>query len=235
MGLALVSRVIRNRVILCTGTAPKRKEMLLDTYHNDIRFIPFKKIFLSTTDPGNADFLFDQEKPVCEIFPEYGTDSYITRQLNCLNCIVTSIRNAVNDPEVLDEDVILFKHESFFIKDMNLITRAIGAIVLYDYDLVIQSFHAWYHSGSFFLKVSSARPIFKDLSHVKELHLQNCELYLKNYLFSQLKRIYTVNCHPFEGEDNRLGFYHIPRGPLHPWQVWGMEDYHTLFQDVPIQ
>lgn len=234
MGRALVQRVLRNRIILCTGTAPKRKDLLLDTYHNDSRFIPFKKIFLSTTDPDNANILFDQERPVCELFPEYGQDPRTIRQLNCLNCITSSIRNAVNDPEVLDEDVILFKHETFFIKDMALVTRAIGMIVLYDYDLVIQSFHDWYHTGVFFLKVSSARPIFKGSAHVKELPLQNCELYLKHNLFNKLSRIYTVNCHPYEGEDNRLGFYHIPRTPLHAWEVWGMEDYHTLFKDVPL-
>ena len=42
-------------------------------------------------------------------------------QLDCLNCILTSLKNVVADPEIDDDDIIVFKHETVFINDMNLV------------------------------------------------------------------------------------------------------------------
>lgn len=235
MNLEKINQALKNNIILCTGTAPDRKEMLLATYKNDIKFFPFKKIFLSTTDPQNRDFLFGEQKPVFELFKSNG------QQLDCLNCVITSIKNALNDPQVLDEDIILFKHESYFVKDMYLIRKAIGAIILNKYDMVIQTMSnclakLWYLNGCFFIRVSAARPVFKTLSIVEKLPREAsfCELFLTNYVFNKINHPYTIECH-FEGQDNRIGFYHIPTAPMQPWKVWKKEDYNNLFKDVQLE
>ena len=232
MNLKKVNDALKTKIVLCTGTAPNRRDMLLDTYKNDIKFFPFKKIFLSTTDPKNMNVLFEEQKPVYELFQSRG------QQLDCLNCVITSIKNAINDPEVSDEDLILFKHESYFIKDMHLIRKAVGTIVVNNYDMVIQTMSnclakLWYLNGSFFIKVSAAKQIFKNLSIITQLPKDAafCELYLTNYVFNKIKRPYTVECH-FEGQDNRLGFYHIPTAPMEPWKVWDKTDYEDLFGDI---
>ena len=236
MGMKQVNYALENKIILCTGTGFHRRQMLLDTYINDTKYFPFKKIFLSTNDPENLDLVFGNQTPTTHFFPHYG------HQLDCLNCIMTSIRNAVNDPEVFDDDIILFKHESYFVNDLYLIRKALGTIVLNNYDMVVQFFRhynlrEWQLTGSFFIKVSAARPLFTDFTELTQFPHPtgsweaSCEYYLDNYVLNQLKRVYKVPCH-YEGQDNRLGIYHIPKTHLVRWQIWDKEDYHDLFNDV---
>ena len=221
----IIDDTLRNKIILCTGSAFQQKEKLIDTYNNDIRFIPFKKVFFSTCDQNNLDISLGKKKPVCEYFLNQG------KQLNCSNCVLTTIRNAVNDREVLDDDIILFKHESHFVKDPLLIKRALEMILLDDYEMVIQSFQEWLYTGNFFLRVSSARPIFSHLSAISKYppNAPFNEGYLTNYIFNQVERIHRVNCSPHEAANSRLGFYHLPFEPVGQHHVWGMEDYHELF------
>ena len=228
MGLDKVNYFLNNKIVLCTGTGFHRKEMLLDTYKNDIRFLSFKKIFLATTDPDNMKILFGRQSPVSELFPDLG------KQLNSINCVLLALKKAVNDPEINDDDILLFKHESYFIKDLDLIRKALGTIVLNGCDMVIQTFRDWYHNGSFFIKASAARPLFQNISLLKAFppNAPTCELYLTNRIFNQLKRVYTVSCDPYEGQDNRLGFYHIPPKLLEPWMVWDKRNAKDLFKDV---
>ena len=40
------------------------------------------------------DITFNGKKPVCQLIEDRG------KQLDCLNCIFTTLKNAANDPEV---------------------------------------------------------------------------------------------------------------------------------------
>lgn len=228
-----VTNVLKNKLILCTGTGFHRKQRLLDTYQNDIKYMQFKKIFLSTCDEENIDIVFGEQQPITELFPHHG------HQLDSLNCIISSIRNAVNDSEILDDDIILFKHESRIVNDLHLIQKVIGAFVINGYDMVAHDLLEWptnlYHTGAFFIKASSARPLFKDLSILTKYPYEGCftELYLTKHVFNQLKLIYKVKC-PYEVYDTRLGFYHNPGGPEHipAYGIWDKKDYENLYNDV---
>ena len=231
--LEKVNYILKNKIILCTGTANHRKEMLLNTYKNDVNFFPFKKIFFSTCDPENMDVVFGTQVPVYEFIPD------LDHHLNSLNCIITSIRNAVNDPEVLDDDIILFKHESRVANDLHLIRKVIGAIAINGYDMVAHDLLEWptnlYHTGAFFLKVAPARPLFKDHPLLEKYPFPGyfTELYLTRHVFNQLKLIYKVKC-PYEAYDTRLGFYHSPGSPeyIPTGGIWDKTDYENLYNDV---
>ena len=233
MNLEKIDHVLKNKLVLCTGPSLHRKELLNLTYQNDIRFFSFKKIFLSTNDPENINALPIKASPITELIPNQN------HGLNCINCLITSIKNAVNDPELLDDDIILFKHESYFARDLNLIRKALGTIVLKHNDMVIQTFLtregiATHHYGAFFIKVVSARPVFKNLSIVTSLQDSvNSEHYATHRIFYKIKSIYSVYSKTTTADgDGKLGFYHIPWHGLHPEALWQKEDYDDLFKDV---
>ncbi len=226
-----------DRIILCTGPSFGRGDLLKSVTERDHEILPFKKIFLATNDPRNLGVEFHGKRPAVELLVQRG------KQLDCLNCIIRSIRNVVNDPECLDDDIILFKHESVYISDMNLVRKAIGKI-LDGFDCVAKYWigfphtktpgrlNDYYHPNSFFLRVGAARPIFKDhpvIPYFTEEY-QFCEEYLTKYLFSRLSRIYRIDYHHSSWKDNELGFYHIPRYEDPPEWLWDKKNYDELYR-----
>ena len=232
-----VDHAIKNRIILCTGPSRPGKDVLISTYQNDTRIFSFKKIFLSTVNPDNKDVCLDTQQAPIQLLPDQG------KQLNCANSVIATIKNAVNDPEVLDSDIILYKHETFFAKDLNLIRKALGTIVINGYDLVVQHALAYpkelFSNGDFFIKVSAARPLFKDFPLAQELrdetgHETNCETYLTAHLFSKVKLIYKVGTR-YESKDDRFGFFHIISRVDPNAQRWDRRDFIGLFHDVNLE
>ena len=222
-----VNHAIQHRLILCTGTGWRRKDWVIATYRNDIRLLRFKKIFFATNDPDNRDLCFDQQKPVTQFFP------HIVHQVDCINSILTCMQKAIQDPEILDDDIFLFKHESSFAKDLYLIQKTIGAIVLNGYDAVVQTIRGHYYSGIFFIKASAARIAFQGLSLLNQMppDLPFCELYLTHRPFSKVRNVYRVPTH-YIAQDDRLGFFKIATTDIPNGGVWDKSDYNQLFHDV---
>lgn len=131
----MVDYYLNNKIILCVGPALGRYKMLKKTTEKDLKLIPFKKIFITTNEPKIVGITFNKGMVIpsqCYLIPNRG------KQVDCTNCIITTLRHAVNDPDVLDDDIILFKHESLYINDMELINRAIDKIVNAGFNLVIR-------------------------------------------------------------------------------------------------
>ena len=106
----LVDSFLKNKIILCTGPALGRYEMLKNSTEADMGLIPFKKIFVTTNEPSIKGIIFREKEPnSCYLIPNRG------KHLDCLNCIISTMRSAVNDPDIQDDDIILFKHESVFL------------------------------------------------------------------------------------------------------------------------
>ncbi len=76
-----------------------------------MRLIPYKKIFVRTNDDQILNITFSNRKSVCKKIP------CIEKYVDCWNCIIASLKDAVEDPEVCDDDIILFKHETVFLND----------------------------------------------------------------------------------------------------------------------
>lgn len=227
---------MEGKIILCTGPSFGRADMLKAVTERDQQILPFKKIFLATNDPKNLKVTIGGKSPVAELLVQRG------KQLDCLNCIIRSIRNVVNDPESLDDDIILFKHESVYINDMNLVQKAIAKIRS-GYDCVAKYWlgfshtytpgrlNDYYHSDSFYLRVGAARPIFKDHPVLPSFteDYQFCEEYLTKHLFSRIPSIYRIDYHHSSWKDNELGLFHIPRYEDPPEWLWDKKNYHELY------
>ena len=209
--LEKVQDALKTRIVLCTGPGYSGKELLLSTAQNDCRFFSFKKIFLSTVNPENIDIhLGDCQAPI-RLIPLQ------TKTLNCVNCLISSIEDALKDKDVLDSDIILFKHETYFAKNLKLIQKAVGALVINGYDLVIQNLtygsQDTFSNGVFFINVSAARDIFSNTSLLRYLPHRNpsCEGFLQENFFRKVKLIYKVLWR-YETRDDRLGFFHFLTG-----------------------
>lgn len=226
-----------DNIILCTGPSFGRFEMLKTITERDDRIIPFKKIFLATNDPANCAITFNGKLPHVELLVQKG------KQLDCLNCIIRTIRNAVNDPECGDDDILLFKHESVYISDMHLISQALAKIAAgcdgvakywigFSHTKTAGRLNDYYHSDSFFLRVGAARPIFKNHPVLTSFtdDFQFCEEYLTKHLFALLQKMYRIDYHHSSWKDNELGFYHIPRYEDPPEWLWDKKNYHELYQ-----
>lgn len=224
-------------MILCTGPSFGRKEMLKAITERDQKIIPFKKIFLATNDPANLDLTFSGKSPVTELLVQRG------KQLDCLNCIIRTIRMAVNDPECLDDDIILFKHESVYISDMHLVNQAIGKIragygcvakywIGFPHTRIEGRLNDYYHSDSLYLRVGAARPLFKDHPVLTSFtqDFQFCEEYLTKYLIGLMEKVYRIDYHHSSWKDNELGLFHIPRYEDPPEWIWDKKNYHELYQ-----
>ena len=201
--------VLKNKVILCTGPARNNRDLLVRSTEADMTWIPFKKIFVVTNDPKNMDVTFKGQVPSCQLIADEG------KQLDCLNCLIFSIKNAVNDPDVKDDDIILFKHESVYINDMDLIKKAIGKI-LGGYGMVVRLNEVpWYQgargSDVFFVKVSSIKEIINSISKVTALRNVGdcCEKYYTDFIVNSIKNVYNVPYKHSNGGFTELGFYHI--------------------------
>jgi len=211
--------------------------MLKDCTEKDMQLIPFKKIFLATNDPENLNLTFGDQVPVCELIP------LNDKQLDCLNCIISTINAVANDPDCDDEDIIIFKHESVFISDMNLVRNAIGKI-LDGYDMVVKywigfpatrfstSLNDYYHTDSFYLKVGSARQFLKNHPLVPYFtaDYQFCEEYFTKHIVSRLPFVFSIDYHHSSWKDNELGFYHIPRYEEDPKWYWNKKNYNEIYK-----
>lgn len=231
-----IDDVLQNKIILCTGPSFGRREMLKLNTERDMQLIPFKKIFLSTNDANNLDLIFRNQIPVSEFIEARN------KQLDCLNCIISTINNVINDEECDDNDIIIFKHESVFVNDMNLVRQAIGKI-LDGYDMVVKywigfesipstSLKDYYHTDSFYLKVGAAREFLKNQPLV--LHFtsdyQFCEEYFSKHIVSKLPSVYKIEYQHSSWKDNELGFYHIPGGYEDPNWHWDKKNYDEIYK-----
>lgn len=226
---------LNHKMILCTGPSFGRFDMLKLNTEKDLRLIPFKKIFLATNDPNNQKVTFNGKKPICTLLPRKD------KQLDCLNCIISSIKNAVNDPDSHPDDIIIFKHESVYISDMYLIQQAINKLES-GYDAVFKywigfeehqtsGLNDYYHSDSFFIKVSAAKPIFSSLSIIKWFtkDYQFCEEYLTKYIVNRIPKVFKIDYHHSSWKDNELGFHHIPRYEEEPNWYWNKNNYDKIY------
>jgi hypothetical protein len=226
----LVDYYLRNKIILCTGPALGRYEMLKKSTEDDLKLIPFKKIFITTNEPKIVRMKFNEGKIIpsrCYLIPDRG------QQVDCTNCIISSLRHAVNDPDVLDDDIILFKHESLYINDMELINRAINKIVNEGYDMVNRRpvpacGGIVTCTDAFYVRVSAIRKIVENYPDITELpaHEWFCELYFHENIVKHIPAVYSIfYCHN-NGGPTELGFYHYParKDPF-----WDKSNYDELY------
>ncbi len=234
-----VDKVIKNKIILCTGPSLNRRQTLIDTINQDLSLIPYKKIFIATQDPKNLDISFNDKKPIYKYYQERG------KQLDCINCIINSIKLAIEDPEVYDDDIIIFKHESVYINDMHLVKKALVKL-LTNYDLVTR---CWvnpselmklmersnmiinlYATDAFFIKVSSAKSIFNKISELKELshYSTYCEEFFMQHIVKKLPKVFTIKHSHSTWKDSELGLYHLP-GHEDPSDYWDKKNYDELY------
>lgn len=224
----LVNHYLKNKIILCTGPSRGKYDMLKKHTEADLNVVPFKKIFLTTNDANIMSIDFFGRKPVTQLINDWG------HQLDCLNCIITTLKNAVNDPEVDDDDIILFKHETLFINDLYLFKKSVSQI-LEGNDMVARS---WIVPNSrtratdaFFVKVSSVREIVKDMPIVTTFthHDPYCEMYFTSHIVYKLAKVYDVVYHHSNWKFGELGFYHIPRLPHDIIGYWDKSNYYNHF------
>ncbi len=223
-----IDHYLKNKIILCTGPALGRYQMLKNTTEDDMNLISFKKIFVVTNDPEIMNITFNGVKPVCQLIEDWRKD------LDCLNCNIQNLKNVVNDPEVEDDDIILFKHESLFISDMGLIKRAISKM-LDGYDMVVRS---WIVPNSptrctdmYYVKVSAVRDIVKDFPLVSSFipEAPYCEHYFTAFIVNKVAKVFDVPYEHSNWKFTELGFYHIPRLTEDPNWYWNKNNYHDLY------
>lgn len=224
-----LENVLKNKIILCTGPSLNQYNLLKRTTEADMNVIPFKKIFLTTNDPRIMDITFNGKKPVCELIADRG------KQLDCLNCIITTMKNAVNDPEVNDDDIILFKHETVYLSDMGLVKKAVSKI-LEGYDMVARSWivpkSRTRGTDAFFVRVGAVRDIVKDFPVVTQFteHDTFCEEYFTSHIVYKIANVYDVPFFHSNGWFNELGFYHIPSAEESQRAPWDKKNYDDLFK-----
>lgn len=222
----MVDYYLNNKIILCVGPALGRYKMLKKTTEFDLKQIPFKKIFITTNDPKIVGITFKQGTIIpsqCYLIPNRG------KQVDCTNCIISTLRHAVNDPDILDDDIILFKHESLYINDMNLLNKAINKIVNEGYDMVNRMRGDASCTDAFYLKVSAVRKIVANFPDITELtrDLWCCEVYFHQCIVKYIQKIYTIFYDHNNGGPTELGFYHYPSG----WDpFWDRKNYRDLYK-----
>lgn len=225
-----IHKALKNRMILCTGPGWKNGELLQKNTEADLKLIPFKKIFISANNPDILQIKWENVKSDCHLMPARG------HQLDCLNCIIMTIQQAVNDPECADEDIIIFKHETVFANDMHLIQQAVKKIVEDGCDMVIRYWipDRFYMTDVFFLKVGAARQIFSHLSEIKEFTAEYrfCEEFFTKYIANRLPKVFKIDYAHLTRKDTELGFFHMPIPGEEHWQgYWDKKNYETMFGD----
>lgn len=224
---ARIDQALKTKMVLCTGPSLRRGELLKKTTENDMKLMPFKKVFLSTNDPELQDITFNGKKPVCQVIPEMG------HQLDCLNCILTSLKNVVADPEIDDDDIIVFKHETVFINDMNLVRSAIQKIL--DGAGMVVRYCDWQDTcmtDVFFAKVSTVREQFSQQVEITEFPKDSpfCEAYLTKRVLNCIPNIYWIHYNHRTRKDTELGFFHMPYKGEENWEGhWDKNNYPEFF------
>lgn len=222
---------LNNKLILCTGPAYGRYDMLKSHTEADLDIIPFKKVFLTTNDPKNVDITFNGRKPdSCQLIsPPLG------KQLDCYNCIISTMQAAIRDPEVLDDDVILFMHESVFLNDMNLVKRALKKM-LTDVEIIRRMGMFGPPTDHFYVKVSAIREIVKDYPYVDGT-IYCCEYEFRDKILSRIPRQCILPTGHSLWRSTQLGSYHFyPHGittsQVDGWQKpwWDKSNYYDLFK-----
>jgi hypothetical protein len=227
---SLIDYYLKNKIILCTGPSLNRYDLLKNSTEIDMNFMTFKKIFVTTNDPRIMNITFNGKKPdYSELIPDRG------KQLDCLNCIVTTIKNAVNDPEVADDDIILFKHETVYINDMELIRKAMGKLLNEGYDMVdrkVGYIGGMYATDVFFVRVSAIKEIIKNFYPREGFPPEAwyCESYFTHYIVRDIPNIYSILYHHSNGGFTELGFYHIPSWEESHWPMWDRKNHDELFK-----
>lgn len=237
-----LSYVMKNKIILCTGPSFGKYQLLKDVVESELDLIPYKKIFVATNDPEILDIRFLHRKPVCQLIENRG------HHTDCYKCIVETLTSAAKDPEVDDDDVIIFKHESVFLNDLGLLKRAVNKMLLTGCDMVCREFQNFTTTDVFIIRASAVRkllkssPSFSDTSYV----VAWCEWTFTTYGTKMIPNVYTLVLTHSPSLDSdcsywkhtALGFYHrCPRymDPLAatdckrmPW--WDKRDYDQLFR-----
>ncbi len=232
----MVDYYLNNKIILCVGPALGRYKMLKKTTEKDLKLIPFKKIFITTNEPKIVGITFNKGKFIpsqCYLIPNRG------KQVDCTNCIISTLRHAVNDPDVLDDDIILFKHESLYINDMELINQAVNKIVNEGFNMVtrdrlsIPEVRSPTSPGAtctdaFFIKVSAIRKIIENYPDITELPPNWwCELYISENIIKYVPGIYRLFYYHNNGGPTELGLYHYPT----TWDpFWDRKNYRDLYK-----
>ncbi|MCH9626746.1 MAG: hypothetical protein S4CHLAM2_03740 [Chlamydiales bacterium] len=235
-----VEALLKERMILCTGPSLNQYVDLKAVTENDLKLIPFKKIFLSTNDPNNLQLDVNGNRPTANLIPCQG------HQLDCTNSIFDSLYRAAHDPACEPDDIILYKHESSFINDLYLVKQAVKkisegheAVIRYipfpDGDLAM--------TNGFFIKVGAVRKAFSHpslnlpLIHSFPHSSPYTEPYLTHTLIEQLDSVYrikvsnTSEAYPWAHfGHNELGLFHSSRhGNSYPYE-WKKESYYELYK-----
>ncbi len=237
-----VNYYLKNKIILCTGPSLGRYKMLKDNLESEMRLIPYKKVFIKTNDDAIMDIKLFNKKPNCERIP------YIEKYVDCWNCIISSLQAAVKDKEVKDDDIIVFKHETVFLNDLNLFKRAIQKM-LSGYNMIVRSFWGGSTSDIFFVKVSEIKKIINNLSLLEKIpDDQYVEMMLHNTIVMNIPRVYAIQLGtaPLSSNNistwgcNGLGFFHLHHYFIYSKNLnefidvlaqkfWKKENYLTLF------
>lgn len=225
---ARVDALLQNKMILCTGPSFGRYELLRQVVEADGGIIPFKKVFVATNDPRIVDITFKNSKSHCMLIANQST------QLDCTNCIIETLKAAANDPDVLDDDIIIFKHETVFVNDLHLIKQALCKLVE-GHDMVARSWQVprsrTKGTDAFFIKVSAVRKLLNSLNAITAFTPDGtfCEEYITTYIFSQVDLSYDVPFYHSNGWHTELGFYHIPSEAQATNCPWNKGNYDSLF------
>lgn len=226
-----VNEYLKHKMVLCTGPANGRRDLLLKATESDMALMPFKKIFLVTNDAKNMDLVFNGQVPSKQLIQVEG------KQLDCLNTIIFCLQSAVNDPEIKDDDIILFKHESVYINDLSLIKKAISKI-LEGYDMVVRLNECpWYQgargSDVFFVRKAAVKEFINSIPKICALrHVGDCcEKYYTDHIVNAVKKVYNVPYAHSNGGFTELGFYHIYSPYTCNDPAWDRKNRDQLFNE----
>jgi hypothetical protein len=239
-----VDYYIKNKIILCTGPSLGRYQMLKDHIESEMRLIPYKKVFVRTNDDKILGINFSNLKPECKRIP------CIEKYVDCWNCIIASLQDAVNDPEVCDDDIILFKHETVFLNDLSLFKRAIDKI-LSGADMIARIFFAGATSDIFMVRVSGIKELIQNFSILPQLPENDyVESMFRSKIVNHIPNVFCINLGeaPFHPSNishwgsNGYGFYHLHNYykfsksrnkavDIFAQEFWNKDNYDELYQE----
>lgn len=239
-----VDYYLKNKIILCTGPSLGRYEILKKNIETEFRLIPYKKIFIRTNDDKILDIKFSKIKSDCKRIP------CIEKNVDCWNCIITSIKDAINDSYINDDDIILFKHESVFLNDLGLFKRAINKM-LSGYDMIVRTYLGGSTSDIFLVKVSAIKKLISNFSPLEQIPFDSfVEMMLHTQIVAKIPNVYCIHLGtaPLSSTNistwgsNGFGFYHSHRyfkfsKSLNEYvdsmgqKFWKKENYFSLFEE----